>query len=391
MIFFKIFKILYVGKLKKLIFLLVMMVPAMIAFVVAMGMFRYNDQILDQSNEIQSLQGVYLMQWGESSYNREHVLNTIEEIKEFSGVAQVVTTRTISGYYKDQSYTVILCDDPLQRYFFPASIQEKMKNNDHSICISGSQLYSNILGKTIEIECKDNEYSVEVAGLLKRGMSVPRFSRSSTNLSMQGMLYPAYGHMGRYILVSEKSELYLENKEDFYVYRNILVLFCEDATSEDQEVLLQFLQTKGGIVFLNDIIQTTKEECEKTSFVARYLLLFSSMALILVLGISLSLVREMHYELAIYSICGCSRVMRMILASFGIFGVSLISFIVQVIFNQHYYGSIFYEYFGEILLDSTNLMLAAGYAASMIAICVISAWILNRKTQLVYDLQEIRK
>lgn len=395
---FRVCKNLYAGSYARLCILFFIMTLAMQSLTLAIGMLRYNRQIEKQIANLQSLHGVYLSHFeqDDASYENQTVLMEIAEIEQLVGVRKVTTTPSLSVTYQNKDYTIIVFDDVLSQYFSPWDISGEGLADKNDVLISGYR--KTLLKQNAKISflpSQSNEdaisYSFNIAGFLRRSSYVPKFSRSNNQLALSGMLYPAYGHTGNYMIISEQSDFYKSNRDSFYVYRNLLILFDEDISSEAEQELLVNLSARGLVMEFDEIKQNTLDECQASSFTVKYLILFSFMTLVLIVGISISVVQEKHRELAVYSICGCGRISKIILSSMGIALTTIVSFLFQSVMIQHYFDLRLYRYFEHVVVDNCSIGIIAGYALLVCFVCAVSSYCMNGRRELVYYLQENRK
>ena len=390
-------KTLYIGHLKKLILLFLIMTIALISLTLSIGMYRYNEYFDAKITKLQEISGTYLMIFDstDESFDSSVINETIQSVHNMPGVKSVETTKTLSAEYNGDIYTIVSYNEFLNNYFFPEDVTGEWISNNNAV-ISKNGVTGNILNNSISLKLylKQQEPVIEqvrISGLLNKGSYLPRFSRSSNQMSIYKLLYHGYGTKAKYIIVSEESDIYKKYHDSFDVYRNLLVTFEDDITKEEKDNVYTFLQSQGLLVEFNEMLNYTQAEWKEATFNARYMILFSTMTLILAFSISLTIIQDINRELAIYSICGCSKAKKILLSIFGMIMVSGISLATQSILLLNFYSFNLNEYFDNVIIDDKNILFVAGYCLLAIAAAVIATCIFNKSKRTIHYLQENRK
>lgn len=391
--FFRLCKSLYSGSYIKLVILFLVMTLAMQSLTIAVGMLRYNHIVSEQIETMQSVRGVYLMQFeiDGTAFDKESIQNKREQISNLPGVRQVIHTRELYVKSGNENYTVVLYNDWMEQCFRPPHIRGEWINTPDSAVVSAYGIKQNMIRREMKLEFQYGSekivYPIEVAGVMGRASYLPKFSRSGTLLSLQGLLQPSYGHSQRYVIVSENSELYRAYRDAFHDYRNFLVLFENEVPAET----MQALSTMGLAMDFQEICQNTEKECDTTEFYVRYLMLFSSMSLLLVMGMSLNFVREKHRNLIVYTICGCSRGRKQILSCLGTLFVTILSFLLQGILVLCYYDFELHRSLEYVAIDAASIWVLAGYTLLVIGVDLTVAYTMDGRKQPIDVLRENRK
>lgn len=371
------------------------MTLAMQSLTISVGMMRYHHHLAQQIAATRSLNGVYLMEFEQGETVEKTPEDRLATLERLPGVKQVSATRLLHAEYGGNNYTVVVYNDTLSQYFRPWDVRGEWLNTPNAAVISGYRTNRSLIDQSITLQPYHAQETtsaepLKITGFLGKSAHVTLFSRSGTQLTLSGLTKPAYGHATNYIIISEDSEFYQTYQSAFQLYRNFLILFEDDISPQTKQELITSLESMGLVMDFEEIGKNTEDDMKTPAFTAKYLTLFSAMTLVLVFGISLSVVREKHRELAIYTICGCGKGKKLLLSSIGILLTTAVSFLLQCLVIHHFYDLQLYQHFEYVIIDSFSIFLAAGYALLVCLVCLASSYATNAKKQLVYYLQENR-
>lgn len=390
---FRLCKSLYAGSFVRLVFLFLVMTLSMQSLVVAIGLLRYHRAIDGQIHSIQNAHGVYLMQFelGEAIWDQENIQEAGEKISQLPGVREVIRTRELHVECNNESYTLLVYHEWMAKHFRPHAIRGEWVDSSDSVVISSYGAMRNVIGQKLMLTFRNGSdtvtYPITVQGVMGNTSHVLRLTRSATALSLQDLQYPAYGHLQKYMIVSETSVFYRTFRDAFQTGRNFLVLFEGEIPLQTE----QALRAMGLVMDFRELDQNTEKEYELGMFYVRYLLLFSGMSLILAFGMSLSFVREKHRELAVYAICGCRRWQKKMLSSLGVILIATVSFLLQSMVICFFYKWHLYRILENAVIAPRLIGVIAGYTLLICAVSWISSDVIYGKKQLVDVLQENRK
>lgn len=289
-----------------IIITMLMMTVAMFILSTFIGEYNYTSYTKNVISNDKLANGVYCMPFYEDEVDFQDNTELKSEIMQYTACSHILSYDNFAVDLNDSVVNVMIYNKEMRESFKLHTDEGRWLSDDPAFteAVIGGVTWGNTkVGDTITL---DNNITATVVGIIGDSVVYPSFNTSGNIVQDSSILFKVNDTM--VFLTGETIPQEKLEKYSLSNGRNLYVIFNDDATADEKEQLMSFLESKGVVATYEKIIDDSKEVIDSWVATALPLPLFLLIiATVNIISISAVIVKRTMPEYSRYYLIGCTK------------------------------------------------------------------------------------
>lgn len=289
-----------------IIITMLMLTVAMFILSTFIGEYNYTSYTKNVISNDKLANGVYFMPFYEDEADFQDNTELKNEILQYSAYSHILSYDNFAVDLNNSVANVMIYNKEMRESFKLHTDEGRWLSDDPMFteAVIGGVTWGNTkVGDTITL---DNNITATVVGIIGDSVVYPSFNVSSNSVQDSSILFRVNDSM--VFLTGETIPQEKLEKYSLSSGRNLYVIFNDDATADEKEQLMSFLESKGVVAAYEKIIDDSNEAIDSWVATALPLPLFLLIiATINIISISTVIVKRTMPEYSRYYLIGCTK------------------------------------------------------------------------------------